>query len=307
MENEKNELTIQSKAINLFKYLQAMKEKQDSITFDYDKHIWHCFIKDLPDDPENIVFYYRNYVRNDDGYSALEDIPYILKVHNPDFEACPEPNAKLKPWLQEDWNNFNIEKPKIREQIPVAGSNPVRYISFRSVFDSQVMYDKWMEKRNPWRQRQLMLKKTKELFADLFKYRQSLIREDGDLELLIANGIFQVSDNSSIKHPVLLKRVEFEFDTEHNDIYIKDVDINSSFYIELFNDVLEINREAMQDADAENGQKQYYPFDNNETPLFFKRIIHSASFKGKYFPSMKDAQVDNSAEFKISWEPMFIL
>lgn len=141
MGNGNTEMTIQAKAINLFKYLQAMQEKQDSIVFNYQKHQWSYFIKDLPDDPENIDFHYCDYVKYDD-YSALEDIPYILKVHNPDFDACPMPSDRLMPWLQEDWNDFHVEKPKIRERIPVPGSKPVMYQEFRLVFDSQVMYDR---------------------------------------------------------------------------------------------------------------------------------------------------------------------
>ena len=302
-----NEMTIQAKAINLFKYLQAMQEKQDNIVLNYTNHQWNYFVKDLPDDPENIAFHYRDYVKFDEGYSALEEIPYILKVHNPDFDACPMPNEKLMPWLQEDWNDYNVEKPKIRERIPLAGSNPVVYREFRSVFDSQVMYDRWMEKRNLWRARQLVLEQTKNLFAELFMHRQRLIKEDGDWELLIANGVFQVTEDSSISHPILLKRVEIEFDTERNDIYIRDVDVNSSFYIELFNGISDVDRDAVQNADAENSREQYYPFDRNATKTFFERVVHSVSHKGKYFSNMELAKLNNDAAFKVSWEPMLIL
>ena len=305
MGNGNTEMTIQAKAINLFKYLQAMQEKQDSIVFNYQKHQWSYFIKDLPDDPENIDFHYCDYVKYDD-YSALEDIPYILKVHNPDFDACPMPSDRLMPWLQEDWNDFHVEKPKIRERIPVPGSKPVMYQEFRLVFDSQVMYDRWLEKRNIWRERQLLLEKTRNLFAELFTHRQSLIKDDGELELLIANGVFQVAEDSSIIHPVLLKRVEIEFDTKHNDIYVKDVDVNSSFYIELFNSVSDISKAEIQNADAENSQKQYYPFDRNEAKIFFERLIHAVSPRGKFFPNMDTARLSDAA-FKISWEPMLIL
>ena len=302
-----NEMTIQAKAINLFKYLQAMQEKRDNIVLNYTNHQWNYFIKDLPDDPENIAFYYRDYVKFDEGYSALEEIPYILKVHNPDFDACPMPNEKLMPWLQEDWNDYNVEKPKIRERIPLAGSNPVVYREFRSVFDSQVMYDRWMEKRNLWRARQLVLEQTKNLFAELFMHRQRLIKEDGDWELLIANGVFQVTEDLSISHPILLKRVEIEFDTERNDIYIRDVDVNSSFYIELFNGIPDVDRDAIQNADAENSREQYYPFDRNATKTFFERVVHSISHKGKYFSNMELAKLNKDAAFKVSWEPMLIL
>lgn len=302
-----NEMTIQAKAINLFKYLQAMQEKRDNIVLNYTNHQWNYFIKDLPDDPENIAFHYRDYVKFDEGYSALEEIPYILKVHNPDFDACPMPNEKLMPWLQEDWNDYNVEKPKIRERIPLAGSNPVVYREFRSVFDSQVMYDRWMEKRNLWRARQLVLEQTKNLFADLFMHRQRLIKEDGDWELLIANGVFQVTEDLSISHPILLKRVEIEFDTERNDIYIRDVDVNSSFYIELFNGIPDVDRDAIQNADAENSREQYYPFDRNATKTFFERVVHSISHKGKYFSNMELAKLNKDAAFKVSWEPMLIL
>ena len=305
--NEGAEMTVQAKAVNLFKYLQAMQEKQDSIVYDYTKYEWINFINELPEDQENIDFHYRDYVKFDDDYAGLEEIPYILKVHNPDFDACPKPSEKLMPWLQEDWNDFHVIEPKIKERLPIAGSKPVRYQEFRNVFDSQVMYNRWIEKRNLWRERQLMLEQTKLFFIDLFNNRQKLIKEDGDLELLIANGLFQVQGDASIVHPLLLKRVVMEFDSEHNDIYIKDVDSNSSFYIELFNQLPDIDGKTIQAIDAENSQKQYYPLDRNEAQTFFKRVIHSISPDGKYFASSEAEQKNTTANFKLSWEPMLIL
>ena len=302
-----NELTIQKKAINLFKYLQAIQEKQDSIVYNYAEHKWIKFIKDLPDDEENIDFHYRDYVKFDDDYTGLEDIPYILKVHNPDFDACPKPSEKLMPWLQDDWNDFHVSVPKVKERIPIAGSKPVRYKDFRNVFDSQVMYDKWMEKRELWRERQLMLEKSKSVFIDLFNNRQSLLKEDGNLELLIANGLFQVSGEEKLIHPLLLKRVTIEFDSEHNDVYIKDIDGNSNFYIELFNKLPNIDGKTIQDIEAKNSQEQYYPLDRNEAQTFFKRVIHAISPDGKYFASSEAAQKNMNATFKLSWEPMLIL
>ncbi len=303
-------MSIQKKAINLFDYLKAMQKQNESIVLnyeDYEGDEWHKLVVELPlNDKENIDFNYCDYVQNGD-HEALEDKPYILKVHNPLLESCPEPQAELRPWLLTGWDDYTVEQPALLEKIAIKGTNPVRYRSFNNVYDSELMYRKWLEKREHWRKRQQILAKTKNLFNELFVNRQNLLKADGELELLIANGVLRVKKQSQICHPVLLKRVVIDFDTQKNDIYIKECDSNSSFNIELFNDVEDIAHTVVQRADNENANKQYYPFDRNEARAFLERTIHELSPKGRYFESGQEAENDDDAQYSLSWEPMFIL
>ena len=308
MENEKNEMTIQAKAIKLFQYLKAMQSAQDNVVMLYSEQVWTKLVSELPDDSENIAFNYRNYEKDSDTEVGLTEVPYILKVHNPVLEVCPEPHERLRPWLNEDWNDFYVDEPELSNYIPIPGSNPVRYQYCESVVDLQIMYNKWLEKRNVWRERQLLLEKTRKLFSVFFWIRQSLLKEDDELELLIANGVFSYkNDDISVCHPVLLKRVTIDFDTQKNNLYIKDTDSNSNFYIEFFNTIEDIDKSTIQKFDAENSQKQYYPFDKNDAKQFFEQLIHSISPNGRYFPGTEVAQKDAEAEYTIAWEPMFIL
>ena len=303
-------MSIQKKATNLFDYLKAMQKQNESVVANYEDYVgeeWYKLISELPlDDTENIDFNYCDYVQNAD-YGALEEKAYILKVHNPLLESCPEPPDKLRPWLLSGWDDYTVEQPVLLEKIAIKGTNPVQYRSFNSVFDSELMYKKWLAKRELWRKRQLMLAKTRRLFDELFVNRQNLLKADGELELIIANGVLRIKKQARICHPILLKRVGIEFDTQKNDIYIKDVDSNSIFNIELFNDVDGIEHTVAQGADNENANKQYYPFDRNEAKAFLERTIHALSSQGRYFESSKEAQEDDDAQYSLSWEPMFIL
>ncbi len=303
-------MSIQKKATNLFDYLKAMQKQNESIVLNYEDYAgdeWHKLISELPfDDTENIDFNYCDYVQNGD-YGALEEKTYILKVHNPLLESCPEPPEKLRPWLLPGWDDYLEEQPVLQEKIAIKGTTPVQYRSFNSVFDSELMYKKWLAKRDVWRKRQLILSKTKNLFNELFVNRQNLLKADGELELLIANGMLRIKKQKQICHPILLKRVGIEFDTQKNDIYVKDVDSNSIFNIELFNDVEGIAQTVVQRADNENANNQYYPFDRNEARAFLERTIHELSPEGRYFASTQEAAEDDEAQYLLSWEPMFIL
>lgn len=307
MGNGNTEMTIQDKAIKLFQYLEAMQATQDNVVLSYREQKWVKLINEIPADSENIDFNYRDYVKDCDGVEGLTEVPYILKVHSPVLEDCPEPHERLRPWLNKDWDDIDIDEPELSNYIPITGSNPVRYQYCESVVDLQFMYNKWIEKRNVWRERQLLLEKTRNLFSLLFWVRQILLKEDGELELLIANGVFRDNSDKKICHPILLKRVEIVFDTQKNNLYVKDVDSKSNFYIELFNAVEDVEKSNIQELDAENSQKQYYPLDRNEAKAFFERVIHSISPKGRYFSDSNIAQKNIEAEYTISWEPMLIL
>lgn len=306
-----DDMSVQKKAENLFDYLKAMQKQNESIVLNYEAYKgddWHKLINELPlEDSENVGFNYCDYVQKGD-YEGLEDKPYILKVHNPVFESCPELYKELRPYLLPGWDDYTVEQPSLQKKIPIKGTNPVQYSSFSSVHNSELIYKKWLEEREIWRKRQLLLDETKSLFNELFVNRQNLLKADGELELLIANGLLKIKGQAQICHPILLRRVRIEFDTQNNDIYIKDIeDSNSSFAIELFNEVKDIDNTVVQRADNENAEKQYYPLDRNEAKAFFERTIHEISPVGRYFNNSQEADEDNEAKYTLAWEPMFIL
>lgn len=61
---------------------------------------------------QNNEVFYRDRVEDE----SSEFKPALLRVHKPEFQKCPEPDAILKGWLYPSWGSFHNEV-RTRERI----------------------------------------------------------------------------------------------------------------------------------------------------------------------------------------------
>ena len=53
------------KIISLYKYVKELCALKYSVVTDVSKQYWTCFLKDVPEDPDNIIKYYRDRVEEE--------------------------------------------------------------------------------------------------------------------------------------------------------------------------------------------------------------------------------------------------
>ena len=63
-------------------------------------------------------------------------------------------------------------------------------------------YQNWQILRSAWADRQHIIKKTRELFTDLYQLYFELQREAETEEIIVANGMLRDAQNPDIAHPV---------------------------------------------------------------------------------------------------------
>ena len=62
--------------ISLYKYVKELCALKYTIVTDIGKQYWTCFLKDIPNDPENITLYYRDSVEEEE----VNDDTVLLEV-----------------------------------------------------------------------------------------------------------------------------------------------------------------------------------------------------------------------------------
>lgn len=286
------------KAATLFKYLEAINKKKEKVETDYRKYPTVILLRDIPTDNDNIYVSYK-----DEEFTPGD---YILKVHNPTLEPCPEPPEELKDVLLPEWENYRKDEIGFRPEI-----DPFDEEDFRCE------YGDWFFDRDEWREKQLKLAKAKALYTRFFNLRLKLEINSDEIELVIADGIFkdqkcETNDvygdekKSKIFHPLLLRRVKIDFDAEENTIRVIDSGTNSTFYEELFNEIGDdIMPGALIHANAEIREADYHPLGVSETVGFYKQFINSISSEGEYVDDILGGKY--ASRFLIGSEPMLIL
>ena len=282
------ELTDQSKTISLFQFIRELNKLKQKAILNVKDYPWSFSLSSLPEDPENISVFYPDRVEdeteNEDG--NREDI--LLSVHKPEFQKCPEPDSILMDWLLPGWASYRNE-PEVKKFIELLPEKPAI-----SLFDKETeeeprrelfadnagrvkSYEKWIVLRSEWAAKQKITERTRNLFADLYRFYFELQREAETEEIIVANGILCDAENAEIRHPVLTHRVKMEYDADSNTVSIVDTDTPSELYSVVFQVMEDINLSGINALTEDLQKNDYHPLDRNDTPTFLKILVHQLS------------------------------
>ncbi|NLV16308.1 MAG: AAA family ATPase [Syntrophomonadaceae bacterium] len=288
--------TEQNKVVSLFQYIKELNKLKQKAILNITDYPWARTLSSIPDDPENISIFYRDRVEIEDTVTADDSV--LLSIHKPEFDGCPQPDSMLSNWLEDGWDSFPNdvqvkEKIAIRPagakkstvpQLGIAlqddGSEKFEYF----VDDPQRidLYNAWLKERVVWVERQKVILRTRNLFADLYRLYFELQRDSETMELVVANGILCDRNNPSLRHPVLTKRVKLNYNPAENIVFIEEVESSSELYAIAFQTMDDINLSAINQLQEDLQKNDYHPLDRNDTPSFLKVLVHQLSSDSRF-------------------------
>jgi very-short-patch-repair endonuclease len=275
-------MTEQDKVVSLYSFIQKLNEAKQKIIVKVSDYPWYCSVASIPDDFENIRQFYRDRVEEEE-----EDTPpTLLSVHKPEFQRCPEPDAIFADWLMSGWDSYKNSasvSDTLQIELSPTEETPDREVEhFADNTDRVAAYEHWIEERELWAKKQQICEKTRNFFTDLYRLYTDLNRDSETMELIVSNGFIRDRDNNSIDHPVLTRRVRMRYNAVNNTISIEDIDVESELYTAIFQSMSDINLASINQTIDELHQNDYHPLDRNDTPEFFKVLIHQLSASSFY-------------------------
>ncbi|MGN1250376.1 MAG: AAA domain-containing protein [Candidatus Spyradocola sp.] len=271
-----NVLSDQNKVVSLFQFIQELNKLKQKMNLNVKDHPWHLLVSRLPDDPENVSLRYRDRVAEEDA----EESDVLLSVHKPEFEICPDPDARLLRWLEPGWEDFRQEAAFIEAtpsgQLDPESGEPVPE-RFADDAARAELGRAWMEARQAWAERQRRIARTRELFNSLYQLYFELKRESETEEMVVANGFLCDRDNPEICHPVLTHRVGIAFDPDANIISIRNTETPSELYTVVFQGMDGVNLGEINALSDDLKANDYHPLDRVETPGFLKALVRQLS------------------------------
>lgn len=270
---------------SLFKYIRELFEMRRRTVSHLNNQVWFRFIDSIP---QNNKYINLNYVDREeyDSDELINDESsndgIILEVMQPTIPPCPQIPKSLIEWVQPGWENVENEVQRIDS---LKGTDENFEDSLSRIND----WSEWYAKRENWVAKLNELLPVRELFEELYKYYVFLNTNSESYEFIVGQGVLsENTHDNSIYHPVLLKRIRFQFDSDRNIIRVFDTDVETELYTMLFKELDYINHDAVKDLKEQIDNNFFHPLDRNETPKYLIRLINTLCPDSKYIESIDE-------------------
>jgi very-short-patch-repair endonuclease len=263
---------------SIFNFLKDYNELSNPVITEIDKQKWSLKISNLPHIKEVWSIYHVQ------DFSDLK----ILEVKRPMLAPCPPPSELIIEWIEGNWNDISAaiinHKEKIVEESEEEDGSITEIEEYFNENEERVNnYKEWIIKRNDWRKIELPKQQGLELYNSLFKLYSDIKKESESVELILGDGHIKWStDSRIIDHPVLLQRVQLEFDSEKPSFIIKCDELKSEIYSPMLRVIPSVNQVMLSTVIQDVENNEYHIADTANINGVFQRLINVVDEKGKY-------------------------
>ena len=294
------------KAIRLFEYLNKLsalnrkkiKRIEDEnwcISFREIKNMGAQYISLVEDVSDNQECSYYMEIKKP-SYDAnidflTSDVQFNVDNYHPqDFMSEPH-FISLEAYLEK--NNIKLDNEKIEK-------HREKYKTLQN------KYDDWYVKWKLWAKKQREKKKICDLFETLYFKRQELENNSETIEFVVANGMMKIPGSDEIHYPVLLRKVNLEFDSIKNIIRVCDAEAQTEFYSAMLEDLTYVNPSVLKDTLEDVKERDYNPLNKSLVNNFIKSFVHSLSSKGDFVENI--SEIDESYNDIVAYnDPVFLI
>ncbi len=221
--------------------------------------------------------------------NAQEVPDTLLRVRRPLITKCPEPPASISTWLLPSWDDPS-KIVSVAESQNASDDNGLT-ITIRFDDEPQRVADlrEWSERRDAWVEPEMTARKAMSFFEVFYDIYSAIEKDGEELELLVADGHFiwnavsGIDGPVSIRHPILLKRVELRFDPNIAEFTVHETDREPELYGSLFVDLQDVAPTAIRNRKVELERSGYHPLGWDDTAAFLRAFIQTVSpLTGEY-------------------------
>ncbi|MBS4024835.1 MAG: AAA family ATPase [Clostridia bacterium] len=144
------------------------------------------------------------------------------------------------------------------------------------------LFEAWLKRREVWRSAQLPKKQGLDLYNNLFRLYSDIKKEAESVELILGDGhIKWQAPERKIDHPVYLRKVSLELNSDKPAFLVKCNEAKPEIYTSMLRVVSSINQAMLSEVLLEAEEKQYHIGDIENTKGFYQRLITVVASQGK--------------------------
>lgn len=280
----------------LFRFLKAYSARRTSLKRTLDEHEWSQKLRSLPDHPSIVigeVLLNTGSNANDEGRGAA-----LLTVRRPRLSDPPAPPAILVEWLVKGWQD-PFHQPRTLPERPVKRNGATVVETFDEDPGRTRAIVEWRQEWETWAKAELPARHAMHAFEALYKLHNRIQLESERVELILGDGQLRwQKGNEYIDHPVLLQRVQMEFDPTVPELRIVDADRAPELYTALLERCEDLTPQRLNYLRRDLEQRGYHPLEREATNGFLTQLAQQLGPKGRFHkersssPANGDPQVE---------------
>src|SRR5215472_9488064 len=298
------------KLTRVFRYLEALNQHRNPAKRQLHEQLWSLRLCYLPEHPSITLFTAKlsssktkngNHQKREEASEA-----YVVKVQRPRLTRAPEPPEEIAAWLEDGWDDpgKSVNFEEAMEQSADGGSP--RLVKFADDPARVANVERWKLLRSEWVKTEKPARAAMNIFESLYSLYGRIDREGERVELVLGDGILSWHRaEGSIFHPILLQRLQLEFDAAVPEFTISEADYPVELYSALFQSMSDVDGRAIGRCREELEEGGFHPLVNGATSGFLKRLVVQLSARGEF--SEQGAPEKEASDPRIGRDPVLFL
>jgi hypothetical protein len=267
----------------VFRYLAELHRIRTPPALDLDRYEWILRLDTLP-----------RHATVQRGFAAFDadggDEPasrsgFIVNIDRPTETECPAPSVLFENWLEPGW-----EQPGVAPS--VVATRPLRTTGREESFEAKeervLAFENWLDERRRWEASESQVIAAARLFSELFTLWGKFERESEKLQLFVGDGVLVASHGGeTVRHPVLLQRVQLEFDAHKPRFTLRETGDPPDLYAPLLR-YLDVDPKRLLALKDQVAADEIHPLGGKATSAFLQRMVQTLWQNGMYFASQRD-------------------
>jgi hypothetical protein len=206
-------------------------------------------------------------------------IDYLLRVRRPEFHPSPVVPQALAEWLAGKIDNCE-NPPEPLESLTVDGVE-ARFIDD---LNRPKMFETWLIEWSAWAPGERDARSAQALYDRLYRLHSELERESEQYDLMVGDGHLSWSRHGAddLDHPVLLKRVELEFDSAVPEFRLHDAERPTELYDALLSKIDDLHPSLIQSTKRDIANQNFHPLGGEAVSAFLSSLVSSLAAQGRF-------------------------
>src|SRR5258705_849675 len=281
------------KLTRVFRYLEALNQHRNPAKRQLREQPWSLRLRDLPEHASIQLGGAKSLKtkNGNDQDSELGGSNYVLRVQRRRLTRPPDRPEEIAAWLEDGWDDpssaFAVRPALEESEISAAPT----IVSFTDDAARTASLERWKPLRDEWVKTEKPARAAMKIFESLYALYGRIDREAERVELVLGDGILSWRRaDGGIYHPVLLQRLQLQFDASVPEFTLSEADHPVELYSALFQSMSDVDGRAIGRCREELEQEGFHPLVNGSTSGFLKRLVIQLSPRGEFLEDKAPAE-----------------
>ncbi|QGG48031.1 AAA domain-containing protein [Heliorestis convoluta] len=263
------------KLLQVFRFAHALNQLRNPVQKNIDDYSWTFWLHQLPE---------HDSVRRGTVNQNEETDEFIFKIKRAEKTLPPKVPKELEPWISRTYMD-PFQELQLNKSITIKNElDETITVSFEEERERIMKFKAWKTKYDEWQLKEKPARRSIEIFERLYNLYARLERENEQLELILGDGILYwlKTEGNTIKHPMLLQRVQVHFDPPIPEFTLTYTDHPKELYTAALRILDEVSPKVINQLQEEINNNNYHPLEEKETTEFLKSMVNQLASNGEF-------------------------